>query len=89
MTFALYINKHFQECFDILKVKASIDDTKMSTAICRAIQKYVLYLDNKKQIIIPEWKEEISKMENKELVELDTLISQLHDTILDTLWKKK
>lgn len=91
MTFPLYVNKEFRDCFNTLKVRASIDDTKISTAICRAIQKYIFFLDNRKEIIIPqfEWKSEISKMSEQELKDLDTLISTLHATILDTLWKKK
>lgn len=91
MTFPLYVNKEFMDCFNTLRVKCSIDDTKISTAICRAIQKYILFLTNRKDIIIPqyEWKSEIDKMTDDELKNLDTLISGLHDTILDTLWKKK
>jgi len=91
MTFPLYVNKEFMDCFNTLRVKCSIDDTKISTAICRAIQKYILFLDNRKEILLPkhDWSTEISKMSDEELKKLDTLISMLHDTILDTLWKRK
>jgi len=91
MTFPLYINKKFKECFDQLTTKASIDDVKISTMISRAIQKYMIYINGKKYIIIPntEWDVEIRKMTDKELKSLDTLISELHGKILDTLWKKK
>ena len=91
MTFPLYVNKEFMDCFNTLRVRASIDGTKISIMICRAIQKYILYMDNRKEIIIPqhEWGTEISKMSDEELKKLDTLISNLHDTILDTLWKRK
>lgn len=91
MTFPLYINKGFQECFDQLTIKASIDDVKISTMISRAIQKYMIYINGKKEILIPntEWDIEIDKLSDEELKILDTLISELHGKILDTLWKKK
>ena len=91
MPFPLYISKKYKECFDQLKVRASIDDEKVSVMISRAIKNYMLYLDNTHEILLDEskWKEELDKMSPKNLKNLDTLISQLHDTIQDRVWKKK
>lgn len=91
MTFPYYINKKFQDCFGQLTTQASINDIKVSTMISRAIQKYMIYMNGKKEILIPntEWDSEINKMSDEDLKNLDTLISELHGKILDTLWKKK
>lgn len=90
MTFPLYINKEFQECFDSLRVKTSIDGTKISTSICKAIQRYMVYLDNRKDILLDkeDWQTELDKLSPQKLKNLDTLISQLHSTILDTYGKR-
>lgn len=82
----IYINKRYEHAFDTIKALASIEDTHFNTKIGEALE---YYLSQGTPYIIAEkkkWKALLHGKTKKELIELNTLISELNNTILKEIY---
>lgn len=87
----IYINKEFKQAFDELAGIAGLESKKISPMIGQAVKDYVSKLHNEPNLIIePElWTKALSGKSKSELMEIDTLITRLHRTVVEQLCKKR
>ena len=84
MTINLYVNKEFKEFMDQLLVVSQANNQPLSTSICQAVKKYMLELNDEKELLgdKKEWEDFLKHATKEELYEMSRVICGINDRIV-------
>jgi hypothetical protein len=84
LTINLYVNKEFKEFMDQLLVVSQANNQPLSTAICQAVKKYMLDLNDEKELIgdKKDWDNFIKNADKEELYAMSRVICGINDRIV-------